>query len=157
MDASLKSYLEKHDISYTEHSHEAVFTVEESKKLKKAIPGIRCKCLFLKDNNQRFYLVALPAEKRLDMKSLRKKLEVKKLHFGTSEELKEKLNLSPGSVSIFGMIHAKNVEFIIDKDVWDADITGFHPNINTATLELSHESLEKFYNLLEAKKQILEL
>jgi len=57
------------------------------------------------------------------------------------------------------MIHAKpnSVFLIIDKQVWDAPLVGFHPNINTSTLELSHEALEKFYLSLYAKKQILQL
>jgi Ala-tRNA(Pro) deacylase len=157
MDAALKFYLDKHNISYVEHKHPAVFTVEESKKLKQLIPGLHCKCLFLKDNNRNFYLVALPAEKRLDIKSLREKLQVKKLNFGSPEELKEKLNLTPGSVSIFGMIYAKDVAFILDQEVWNAETSGFHPNINTATLEIKHEDLEKFYNSLNSEKHVIEL
>lgn len=159
MDQELKDYLKRHNIDYTEHSHPAVFTVEESKKLKEKIPGLHCKCLFLKDNNSKFYLVALPAQKRLDTKNLRKNLEIKKLNFGSPEELKEKLNLTPGSVSIFGMIYANpdEVTFIIDKQVWEAEISGFHPNINTATLELKHADLEKFYSSLKTKKIILEV
>ncbi|MFH1802621.1 MAG: prolyl-tRNA synthetase associated domain-containing protein [archaeon] len=157
MDQFLKSYLEKNEIGHVEHKHEAVYTVEESKKLKQLIPGLHCKCLFLKDNNKKFYLVALPAQKRLDIKALRKKLEVKKLNFGSPEELKEKLNLTPGSVSIFGMVYAKDVALIIDQQVWDAEISGFHPNINTSTLELKRKDLEKFYNLLETEKHVMEL
>ncbi|MFH1290899.1 MAG: prolyl-tRNA synthetase associated domain-containing protein [Nanoarchaeota archaeon] len=159
MKQDLKDHLEKNNVSYEVHEHPAVFTVEDSKKLKNEIPGLHCKCLFLKGNNQKFYLVAMPAEKRLEMKSLRKKLDVKKLHFSSSGELKERLNLTPGSVSIFGMIHAKpgEVVFIIDKEVWDAGVVGFHPNINTATLEISHENLERFLNSLDSDKKIMEL
>ena len=55
------------------------------------------------------------------------------------------------------MIYAKDVKLIIDKEVWDAPITGFHPNINTSTLEITHEDLEKFVNSLKSEKQIMEL
>ncbi|MBS3077079.1 prolyl-tRNA synthetase associated domain-containing protein [Candidatus Pacearchaeota archaeon] len=159
MDIKLKNYLKLHSISYIGHEHEAVFTVEESRKLKQSIPGLHCKCLFLKDENKKFYLVALPAEKRLDTKKLKSLLEIKKLNFGSPEELKEKLNLTPGSVSIFGMINSKDSEVVllIDKEVWDAEKTGFHPNINTSTLELNHEDLEKYYNSLSGEKSILKL
>lgn len=150
-------YLKKHDIPYTLHTHPAVFTVEESKFLKQKIPGLHCKCLFLEDETGKFYLVALPAEKRLDTKKLRAALAVKKINFAQPEKLKAELNLVPGSVSIFGMIYAKETTLIIDKEVWAAEIVGFHPNINTATLELPHTSLEKFYNSLTSKKQIMEL
>ncbi|MBU0977190.1 MAG: prolyl-tRNA synthetase associated domain-containing protein [Nanoarchaeota archaeon] len=157
MDAQLENYLKQHQIPFIEHPHEAVFTVEESKKIKQSIPGLHCKCLFLKDENKQFYLVALPAEKHLDTKKLRTHLNVKKLNFGSPKELKEKLNLTPGSVSIFGMIYANDVILILDKKVWEADISGFHPNINTATLEIKHADLEKFYNSLNGEKHIYEL
>ena len=101
----------------------------------------------------------MPGEKRLDSKKFREKIGAKKVRFGTAEELKEKINLVPGSVSIFGAIYikGKNTKLIIDKKVWEADIVGFHPNINTATLELSHDNLEKFYNYLDCEKEVIEL
>ncbi len=100
------------------------------------------------------------AYKRLDIKKLRDLLHAKnKLFFASSQELKEKLNLTPGSVSIFGMIYGQNngVCLIIDKQVWLAKKVGFHPNINTATLELTHENLEKFVNSLTCIKKTLSL
>ena len=157
MDQNLKQYLRKHNIQYKFHEHPAVFTVEESKILKKDIPGLHTKSLFLKDDKARFYLVCMLADKRLDIKSLRKSLSLQKLHFASPEELKSELNLTPGSVSIFGMIYAKSTKLLLDKDIWNAEITCFHPNINTATLEITHENLEIFYNSLNCEKQIIEL
>ena len=121
------------------------------------IPARHTKCLFLKDEHERFYLVVLPAEKRLNMKVLRKKINVRKLHFASPEELKNELHLTPGSVSLFGMIYAQTVNLIIDKELWDANAVGFHPNINTSTIVVNHENLEKFYKSLRGKKEILEL
>ncbi len=157
MDLYLKQYLEKHDIKYKIYKHKAVFTVKQSSLIKTKIPGKHTKCLFLKDEKQDFYLIALPAEKRLDTKSLKNKLKIKKLNFASTEELKKELNLIPGSVSIFGMIYAKNTNLIIDKELWEAESAGFHPNINTSTIVLNHENLEKFYNSLEIKKSIMKL
>lgn len=157
MDETLLKYLETHNIKYKTHFHQAVFTVEESKKVDKGIPGLHTKNLFLKSEKGKFYLVCMPGDKRLDIKSLSKLLNAGKLSFAYPEQLKEHLNLTPGSVSIFGMIYAKSVKLILDKKVWDAEIVGFHPNINTSTLELTHENLEKFYNSLKSEKEIIEL
>ena len=159
MDIKLKEYLDKHGIKYTEHRHKEVFTVAESTKLKKKIPGLHCKTLFLKDNKGKFYLVGMPAEKRLDVKKLKMHFNVRKLHFASEKELKEEVNLLPGSVSIFGAIYVKykRVILIIDDEVWKADITGFHPNINTSTLEIKHNELKKFYEGLECEKEIMRL
>ena len=49
------------------------------------------------------------------------------------------------------------VKLILDKEVWGADIVGFHPNVNTSTLEIKHEDLKKFYNSLDCEKEIVEL
>lgn len=159
MDKNLLAYLEKHGVKYEEFKHEAVFTVEESKTLKQSIPGLHCKTLFLKDSNSKYYLIGMPANKRLDSKILRKHLNVKKIRFGTPEELKKEVNLIPGSVSIFGMIYSKSnrVKLLIDKEIWEAESSGFHPNENTSTLEVKHEDLKKFYDSLDCEKEIVEL
>lgn len=159
MDSALKSYLDKNHISYIIHEHPAVFTVEESKSVPsiQKIPGVRSKNLFLKDDIGRFYLVCLPGEKRLNIKNLEAYLRVKKLKFGSSQELKSELNLTPGSVSIFGMIYSKNVILLVDREIWDAQIVSFHPNINTATLELNHLSFLRFYESLRCKKEVVDL
>ncbi len=159
MDKTLKSYLEKHKIEYKIYNHKAVFTVAESRNIKKKIPGRHTKCLFLKDNKNQFYLIALPAEKRLNIKLLRNKLQIKDIRFANQEELKQQLNLTPGSVSIFGLIYqsSNSIFLIIDKELWQADEVGFHPNINTSTIILTHENLEKFLNTLNIRKEIMEL
>ena len=158
MDEKLKNYLKKHGILYKEYQHPAVFTVQESRKLKKKIPGLHCKTLFLKDNFGKFYLVGMPAEKMLDSKIFRNLLGIKKVRFGSPEELKTIIGLVPGGVSIFGMVNAKKgVVLVLDKEVWSAESIGFHPNVNTSTLVLKHKDLKKFYDSLNCEKDVLEL
>ncbi len=159
MDKNLKPYLEKYGISYKVHHHPPVFTVAESLKLKGEISEVlHTKNLFLKDEKNNFYLVCLYAHKRLNLKFLKERLQAaKKLEFASEKELKEHLNVLPGSVSIFSIIYAKDVTLILDKQIWEAEKVGFHPNINTATLELTHEDFEKFWKTIKAKKDILPL
>src|SRR3989344_3184998 len=159
MGKQLEKYLKKYDIKYKIHEHPAVFTVEESKRVIKSMPDVlHTKNLFLKDEGNKFFLVCMDAFKRLDLKILKEKLNAqKKLTFASSEELKKHLNLSPGSVSILGMIYSKYVVLILDKELWNAEKVGFHPNVNTSTLELNHENIEKFYNSLKTEKYILDL
>ena len=159
MDSKLKGYLEKNGVNYILHKHSAVFTVSESDSNEsiKKIPGLRCKTLFLKSEHDMFYLVGMPGKKRLDIKNLERHLGVKKLRFASEEELERELKTRAGSVSIFGAINSSNVWLILDKEVWLADRVCFHPNINTETLELKHEDLERFYNSLDNRKEIVEL
>ena len=157
MDKLLEKYLKNNNIGFVKYEHRAVFTVSESKELKKSIPGMHCKCLFLKDDAEQFYLIGMPAEKRLDIKNLIKEFGVRKLHFASAEELWSKLKLKPGSVSIFGIVNNshKNVFFILDKEVWNAGAAGFHPNINTSTIVLKHEDLERYYDSVKNKKRVI--
>ena len=159
MDNSLKNYLEKAKVNYKLEKHPAFFTVEESKKYRSftKLKGMHCKTLFLKDDNGRFYLVGMEADARLDIKKLQIHLGVKKLKFASSDELLRETTLKPGSVSIFGAIYSKNLKLIIGRRVWAASSVGFHPNINTETLELSHKDLENYYNSLENDKEIVSL
>ena len=156
---TLLNHLKTLGISYISHSHPAVFTVEQSKKLKLAYTGKHTKSLFIKDTESRYYLVCMSAEKKLDTKNLRKHLNAKDLRFASKEELFKILKLTPGSVSIFGLVNDNEhkVHLLLDRELWEADSVGFHPNTNTQTLEFKHEDLRKFYDSLPNKKEILEL
>src|SRR3989344_3575551 len=79
MDTNLQKYLGKHKINFIKYEHPAIFTVDESRDLKKSIPGLHCKCLFLKDSDGNFYLIGMPAEKKLDIKKLQ-------LHFNQKND-----------------------------------------------------------------------
>ncbi len=155
MDTHLFSYLEKHGIHYTKYEHPAVFTVAESSKIILNPIEKHTKNLLLKDEKNQFYLICLAAEKRLLLAFLRKHLQIKELEFATPTELKEQLNVTPGSVSLFSIIYAKHVHLILDEDLWSAPLTGFHPNENTSTLIISHENLKKFYDSLPGKKEVI--
>lgn len=156
MEKALLDYLNSHKINYTDYSHPPIFTVAESKKLNLNIPGLHTKNLFLK-SERGYYLLVCPGDKRINLKALKRHLFIKELNFASPEELKSKLGVSPGSVSLFAMIHAKNVHLLIDKEVWLSKEAGFHPNINTSTLVIQHEDLEKFYNSLECEKEVIDI
>lgn len=160
MDKKLIEYLTSHEIKYKIHKHPAVFTVAQSKELNAEIPGVfHTKNLFLKDEAGSFFLVCMDAHQRADLKSLKEKLQAKKkLYFASEAELKSLLNATPGSVSLFAMIHApSSLTLVIDKKILESDSVGFHPNINTATLEISQSDLKKFLSTLSCKIMVFEI
>jgi Ala-tRNA(Pro) deacylase len=157
MDSFLADYLKKHSISYIEHKHPAFFTVKESEKYISNLKFMHTKSLFLRDEHSRFYLVCLPAHDRLNIPALKKHLEIKELEFATPDELSARLHVTPGSVSIFSLLASPDITLILDNKIWQAGSAGFHPNINTSTLELSRDSLAAFYNSLPNKKEIIAL
>jgi len=134
-------------ITYTEHKHPAVFTVEEANKYYDTIPGTHTKNLFLRNKKgDKHYLVVIESSKRVDLGKLKQILGESKLSFASPERLKEHLNLTPGSVTPFGLIHDKDkkVQVIIDNDLWESEEINCHPNINTSTLTISSKDFRKF-------------
>ena len=159
MDSKLEEWLKGNNIEYKLHKHPAVFTVEEAKKHCGFIPGLHCKNLFLKEKKgeERYFLVTLPSDKRLMFKRLEEILQSSKLTFANKEELQQYLGLSTGAVSALGLVNdTKNiVVFVVDKEVWNAEIVSFHPNINTETLELTKEAFHKAIEATGNKRIII--
>lgn len=156
----LYKILDKLNIKYKLTEHEAFYTVEEADNKGLNLPGINVKNLLIKDKKKNmFYLVILEDHRSLDIKYFKELTKWTKTRFANSEELYEKLNLTPGSVSPFGIINDKKHEVVIvlDKIIVDAkdnDIINFHPNVNTKTLSIRKEDFYKFLNY--QKNEIIE-
>lgn len=147
--------LKKLKIKYKKIEHEAVYTVEEAKKISNKIDGTGCKNLFLTDKKGQYFLVIIEENKKVDIKNLEKMLKIKKLTFASLEDLKNILNLQRGSCTPFGIINdAKNKTILlIDKDLKNKKLL-FHPNTNTATISIDFLDLIKFIEY-EKNKYIL--
>ncbi|MBI2436678.1 MAG: prolyl-tRNA synthetase associated domain-containing protein [Candidatus Magasanikbacteria bacterium] len=146
MTHEVEQFLDLHKIQYKLHTHPAVFTCEEAETHCKDIPGLACKNLFLKeDKTGQYFLVILPADKRMNLKDFQSQHNLQKLSFARDERLAEVLKLTPGAVSPFGLINDSENKTVlyIDAVVWNAPIVTFHPNVNTETLELTHEMFKK--------------
>ena len=145
--APVLSALDALGITYESYEHPPVFNTEDVEKHWRGIPGTPVKNLFLRNKKgNHHYLVIVGVDKRVDLKDLVKVIGDDRLSFGSAERLMEKLGLTPGSVSPFGLIHpgSRDVEVIIDAPLRGAEKLLFHPNINTATLTISFPDLERF-------------
>ncbi|MBI2485023.1 prolyl-tRNA synthetase associated domain-containing protein [Candidatus Uhrbacteria bacterium] len=152
------AFLNAHNISFERFDHPAVFTCEEAEVHCKHVPGMACKNLFLKDKGTgRFFLVTLPADKRMDLKVLGKHLGTNKLTFGSADELRARLGLEPGSVSPLGLLndHEHSVRYLVGRDVWGcADGLNIHPNQNTVSLFFSREAFRALVGALQNPYEI---
>lgn len=134
-------------IAYVRHEHPPVATVEEAEKQWGPIKGTHCKNLFLRNNRgNRHYLLIAAVDKAVDLKRLNAMLGEDRLSFASPERLKRWLGLEPGSVSPFGLINdvTRGVEVVCDETLKSSPALGFHPNVNTATLEITLADFEKF-------------
>lgn|SRR3989338_7120253 len=141
------AFLDQHGIAYQRFDHPAVFTCEQAQELRTPMPGKDTKNLFLRDEKgKRHFLVTVGHEKQVDIKALKTLFDVQKLSFASPERLKNHLGVDPGSVTLLGLINdpEHRVEVFIDEAVWNADAVCCHPLVNTATLCIPHEGIEKF-------------
>lgn len=155
----VKKFLEKLNIKYEIVNHPAVFTTKEADKYIEGLDGVPSKTLFMagkKDRN--FYLFILDDSKKLDIKKLNNIIG-DKLHFGKEEHLKEKMNLVPGMVSIFGLLNNKDhdIKVFIDKPLLNENKITFHPNDNTSTIFITISDMFKFLKTLDYKYEIIDM
>jgi Ala-tRNA(Pro) deacylase len=142
-------FLDQQKIAYQRIEHPPVFTCEQADQYRPDLPGVSTKNLFLRDKKRRFYLVMTACEKKLDLKKLGEALGAAKLHFGSPESLLELLQLTPGSVTVLGLVNDQQhrVEVWIDQEIWGDEYFLCHPLVNTATLVLSKAGLLRFFDL----------
>jgi Ala-tRNA(Pro) deacylase len=134
-------------IPYVRLEHPPVATVEEAEKHWAGLKGTHCKNLFLRNyKGKRHYLVIAPVTRGIDLRRLTGLLGEDRLSFASPERLRRWLGVEPGSVSPFGLVNdeTRGVEVVCDTALRSSAALGFHPNVNTATLEISLADFEKF-------------
>lgn len=131
--------IESLGIPFVAHEHEAVFTVAESDAVHAAMPGAHTKNLFLKDAGGAFWLVTVPSDARVDLKTLPAAIGCRRVSFGKATDMERLLGISPGSVTPLAMINAAqgSVTAVLGASLATADPVNVHPLRNTATLGLS--------------------
>lgn len=143
----LYEFLNRNNIEYERHDHPPVFTVEDVHRLTPNLPGAKTKNLFFRDKKgNRHFLIVVPADKRVNLKTLPNALESSKISFGSPDRLMKHLGITPGSVSLLAIVNdqGKKVEVIIDKSLWTSEAFQFHPLVNTSTLVISKDNIKKF-------------
>lgn len=131
-------------ISYQRIDHEAAMTMEACAAVDEALQATICKNLMLCNRqNTDFYLLLIPGDKPFKTKELSKQIETSRLSFAASEFMEEFLDITPGSLSVFGLMNDKDmrVQLLIDEDVLKGEYIGFHPCINTSSLRLKTTDL----------------
>ncbi len=147
-------------IPFVRHEHPPVATVEEAERYWTGLRATHCKNLFLRNKKgNRHFLVIAPVHKAVDLRGLNRALGQDRLSFGSPERLKRFLGVEPGSVSPFGLINdpGGEVHVVLDEELKSSLALGFHPNTNTATLEISRDDFERFLSRSGRKVRYLRL
>ena len=132
-------------IAHSVHEHQAVFTVEESRDIKDHIACHHTKNLFLKDAKGAFFLITVPGEARVDLKSVPQVIGSKRLSFGKPDAMERLIGVTPGSVTPLAMINAEpgSIQLILDAPLAVPEDVGVHPLRNTATVTLAGTDILK--------------
>ena len=120
-----------------------------------------CKNLFLCNRQKtQFYLLMLEGEKVFKTKDLSKQLGVARLSFADPADMEKYLDITPGSVSVLGLMNDTEnaVQLVLDKPIAASARIGCHPCINTSTLAVSTQDiLTKFLPAVHHEPIIVDL
>ena len=149
IEKEMRSYalLDSLGIEYRRVDHEHADTIEACEQVEGLLECKICKNLFLTNRQQTdFYLLIMPGEKPFKTKLLSKQIGSARLSFASPEHMEKYLDITPGSVSILGLMNDKNgaVRLLVDRDLLNEEYFGCHPCINTSSLRLkTADVLEK--------------
>lgn len=151
--------LKRLGIPFKTTTHQAVFTVEESRQLYGDIPGGHCKNLFLKDEKGALFLLVALHETMIALNQLHKKIGSKRLSFGKPELLMDILGVTPGSVSPFALLNdrQRRVTVLLDQAMLAYDQLSYHPLINTMTTTIARDDLFRFLSSLGYEPRTVDL
>lgn len=156
-------FLDKLGIQYQRIDHEAAMTMEACEEIDHALGDNTtiCKNLFLCNRQETdFYLLLMPGDKPFKTKDLSAQIHSARLSFAKPEYTEKYLDITPGSVSVLGLMNdsEKKVQLLIDEDVMKEPYFGCHPCINTSSLKFTTEDLmQKIIPALEHEPVIVTL
>jgi len=136
--------LDELGVEYQRIDHEAAMTMEACVEIDKVLDATICKNLLLCNRQcTAFYLLMIPGSKVFKTKDLSAQIGSSRLSFAAAEYMEAYLDITPGSVSVLGLINDKenHVQLLIDEDVLKEEFIGMHPCINTSSLRLRTEDL----------------
>ena len=141
LDKEIRCYdlLDSLGLDYQRVDHEAANTMELCRTIDVALGAPICKNLLLCNRQcTSFYLLLIPGDKVFKTKDLSAQIGSSRLSFAGGEYMEQFLDITPGSLSLLGLMNDKEmaVRLLIDEDVLKAEYMGMHPCINTSSLRI---------------------
>ena len=136
-------------------------TMEICEEIDRVLGATICKNLFLCNRQQTdFYLLMMPGDKPFKTTDLSSQIGSSRLSFGTPDYMEQLVDITPGSLSILGLMNDKEgrVRLLIDRDVLSGEYIGCHPCINTSSLRMkTSDMVEKLIPALRHAPTLVEL
>ena len=163
LDKEIRCYdlLDSLGVEYQRIDHEAAMTMEACVEIDKVLDATICKNLLLCNRqNTAFYLLMIPGDKVFRTSVLSKEIGSSRLSFAKPEYMLEYLDITPGSVSVLGLMNDRDhhVELLMDEDVLKEEFFGCHPCINTSSLRIrTADLMEKILPAMDHPARIVVL
>lgn len=153
MEKEMKCYrlLDGLGVEYRRVDHEHADTIAACEQVENLLDCKICKNLFLTNRQQTdFYLLVMPGEKPFKTKLLSKQIGSARLSFAGPEHMERLLDVTPGSVSVLGLMNDREraVRLLVDRDLLKEEYFGCHPCINSSSLRF--KTAELFDRILPA-------
>lgn len=150
LDKEIKVYdmLDRLGIVYERIDHGPLMTMEACAEADASLKAHICKNLLLRNQQKtKFYMLMMPGDKKFKTKELSKQINSARLSFAEPEFMERFLDITPGSLSVMGLMNDKDctVSLLIDEDTLAAEYVGVHPCINTSTLRLKMKDLTEVF------------
>ena len=146
LDKEIRTYdlLDGLGVEYDRVDHAPAMTMEDCKEVDEILESMVCKNLFLCNRQETaFYLLMIPDTKVFHTKDLSAQIHSARLSFAKPEYMEKFLDITPGSVSVLGLMNdtENHVQLLIDEDVLNSEYVGCHPCINTSSIRLLTKDL----------------
>ena len=146
LEKEIRTYdlLDRLGVEYERIDHEPAMTMEDCKEVDQLLEAVICKNLFLCNRQKTaFYLLMIPDTKVFHTKDLSAQIGSARLSFAKPEYMEEFLDITPGSVSVMGLMNDKEhrVQLLIDEDLLNQAYLGCHPCINTSSLRIKTDDI----------------
>ena len=132
-------FLDDHGIEYWRTDHAPADTMEVCSEIDAVLGATICKNLFLCNRQKtQFYLLMMPGDKPFKTKEITSQIGSARLSFASPEDMEKYLDITPGSVSVMGLMNDKDnrVRLLVDEDVLKGEYVGCHPCVNTSSLKI---------------------
>jgi Ala-tRNA(Pro) deacylase len=141
LDKEIRCYdlLDSLGIEYQRIDHKEANTMEICREIDVVLQATICKNLLLCNRQcTAFYLLMIPGDKVFKTKDLSAQIGSSRLSFAGPEYMEQFLDITPGSVSVLGLMNDKEnrVQLLMDEDVLKGEYIGMHPCINTSSLRI---------------------
>ena len=159
----IRSYnlLDSLGIEYARVDHPAADTMEACAAIDEALGAPICKNLLLCNRQcTSFYMLMMPAGKVFKTKDLSAQIGSSRLSFASGEYMEQFLDITPGSLSVLGLMNDKEmrVQLLIDEDILQGEYIGMHPCINTSSLRIkTQDVMEKIVPAMNHMPTIVNL